>query len=45
MSILHDIHVLLNLLNKLVKRDKCKAYQVFYHFDKFNITGAGMVDS
>ena len=25
-------HVLLNLLNELGKRDKCKAYRVFYLF-------------
>ena len=37
-------HVLLNLLNKLGKRDKMRACRAFYlfrnEFDKFNYTGA-----
>ena len=43
-------HVLLNLLNKLGKRDQMRAWQTFYlffrnMFDKFNKTGAEMLDS
>ena len=41
-------HVLLNLLNELRKRDKCEACRAFYLFlrnNKFNNTGARMLDS
>ena len=43
-------HVLLNLLNELGKVIKCSANLAFYHFfaktfDKFNNTGARMLDS
>ena len=43
-------HVLLNLLKKLGKREKCEAYRAFYLFfrnelKKFNNAGAGMLDS
>ena len=40
-----SVHVLLNLLNELRKRDKCEAGRAFYlffcnTFDKFNNKGA-----
>ena len=43
-------HVLLNLLNKLRKRDKMRGLQSILslflnEFNKFNNTGAGMLDS
>ena len=31
-------HVLLNLLNELRKRDKCKACRAFYHFFGMSIS-------
>ena len=43
-------HVLLNLSNKLRKRDKMRACRAFYllfqnEFNTFNTTGAQMLDS
>ena len=42
-------HVLLNLLNELWKRDKMPGLQsiswLFHEFNKFNNTGAQMLDS
>ena len=42
-------HVLLNLLNEFMKRDKCEACQAFYFFrdkfNKFDNTRARMLDS
>ena len=44
-----SVHVLLNLLKELRKRDKCEACQAFYSFCnkfyKFNNTGVGLLDS
>ena len=45
-----SVHVFLNLLNELRKRDKmCGLPSILYlfpnEFDKFNNTGAGMLDS
>ena len=38
-------HVLLNLLNELRKRDKMRGLSSINEFDKFNNTGALMLDS
>ena len=39
-------HVLMNLLNELVKRDKMRILSLFSNeFNKFNNTGAQMLDS
>ena len=45
-----SVYVLLILLNELMEELKCEAYQAFYlffcnKFNKFNNTGAGMLDS
>ena len=45
-----NAHVLLNLLNELVKVIKCEACRTFYlffrsEFNKFNNTSARMLDS
>ena len=38
-------HVLLDLLNELRKRDKCEVCHFRNKFNKFNNTGARMLDS
>ena len=45
-----SVHVLMNLLNKLRKRDKMRGLSSISHifckeFNKFNNTGARMLDS